>query len=54
MGRIAGKTYTIGIEGFPPGWEGWDAHDPLCIQALPECANGRLLEQPPVAGTEPV
>jgi hypothetical protein len=26
----------------------------LCPQNLPECANGRLLTQPPVAGSEPV
>jgi len=31
-----------------------DAHDPLCPKNLADCANGRLLEQPPVVGREPV
>ena len=30
------------------------AHDPLCLAILADCANGRLLTQPPVVGTEPV
>jgi hypothetical protein len=30
------------------------AHDPLCPQNLSECANGRLLTQPPVVDLEPV
>jgi hypothetical protein len=29
-------------------------HDPLCLERAREYANGRLLEQPPVVGAEPV
>jgi hypothetical protein len=29
-------------------------HDPLCPSFLADCANGRLLAQPPVVGHEPV
>ena len=30
------------------------AHDPLWLENLADYANGRLLEQPPVVGREPV
>jgi hypothetical protein len=29
------------------------AHDPLCLESLAECANGRLLTQPPVIDLSP-
>jgi hypothetical protein len=28
-------------------------HDPLCLENLRECANGRLLTQPPVVDLSP-
>jgi hypothetical protein len=32
---------------------GTAAYDPLCLESLAECANGRLLTQPPVVDLSP-